>query len=341
MALTLGDLLPDMSTISMLINLDGALQVAQAAMSFYASYVVSKIDVFVKTCVTIYVIWYGLALMRGEIKEVMTDAHMRVFKVAVVSMLALNFANYNQIVAQFAWTMPESLVQWLTPSNMITDITAMAVSAPPYSDNSVRVVDLSILLISTVMSATVSIMQSSLAASSISGQTDPTLFAAGMGVGVAGASIAAVVAGILLVAKMSLSVLLALGPLFIVAILSEKTKAYFEGWLSQVLNFILVILLLTLTIYILFPILIITVSSYYLIAHVAGALTLRESVELITVLGIFLAVIKQVPTTAAALVRGYAVTPAQERSVQGGGGQVQGSGKSANQANAEQRAGGK
>jgi type IV secretion system protein VirB6 len=159
-----------------------------------------------------------------------------------------------------------------------------------------------------------------------------------MGVGVAGASITAVVAGILLVAKISLSVLLALGPFFLVSILSEKTKAYFDGWLSQVLNFILVILLLTLTIYILFPILIVTVSSYYLIAKLTGSLSLQESVELITLLGIFLAVIKQVPTTAAAVVRGYAVGGAQERSLQGGGGHAQDSGKSPSQIQQEQNA---
>jgi len=326
------DLLPGLSAINFLINLEGALQVAQAAMSSYAVYVVSQIDTFVKTCLTIYVIWYGLALMRGEIKEVMTDAHVRVFKIALVSMLALNFANYNNVIAQFAWHLPEHLVQWLTPSNALKGIADMVME----SDDST---DLSILLISTVMSATVSIMQASLGTSSISGQTDPTMFAAGMGVGVAGASITAVVAGILLVAKISLSVLLALGPLFIVSILSEKTKAYFDGWLSQVLNFILVILLLTITIYILFPILIVTVSSYYLIAHFTGSLSLQESVELITLLGIFLAVIKQVPTTAAAVVRGYAVSGAQERSLQGsGGGHAQDSGKSASQLQQEQNA---
>ncbi len=83
---------------------------------------------------------------------------------------------------------------------------------------------------------------------------------------------------------------------------------------------------------------IITVSSYYLIAYVAGALTLRESVELITLIGIFLAVIKQVPTTAAAVVRGYAVSGAQERSIQGSGGHAQDSGKSASQVQQEQNA---
>ena len=331
-SMNISNLLPGLSTINFVANIDGALQVAMVAMSSYASYLASQINLFVKTCLTIYVIWYGLALMRGEIKEVMTDAHIRVFKVALVSMLALEFANYNLIVAQFAWHLPENLVNWLLPSNVSNKITSLVVGDTSGST------DISIILISTIMSATVSIMQASLGAASLAGQTDPTMFAAGMGVGVAGASITAVVAGILLVAKISLSVLLALGPFFLVSILSEKTKAYFDGWLSQVLNFILVILLLTLTIYILFPILIVTVSSYYLIAKLTGSLSLQESVELITLLGIFLAVIKQVPTTAAAVVRGYAVGGAQERSLQGGGGHAQDSGKSPSQIQQEQNA---
>lgn len=327
--LGLDKILPNLSVVNLLINLNGALQVAQAAMSFYAQYVVEQIDELVKTCLMLYVLWYGFALMRGEIREVMTDAHVRVFKIALVSMLSLEFAEYNQIVAQFAWTMPESLVQWLTPDNIL-DTLANMVFKPT------EATDLSILLISTVMSATISIMQTALSAASISGQTDPAMFASAIGIGVAGASVTAIVAGILLVAKMSLAVLLAIGPLFILCILSEKTKPYFDGWLSQVLNFILVILLLTLTIYILFPILLVTVSSYYLISQFSGTLSLQESVELITLLGIFLAVIKQVPTTAAALVRGYAVSPIQERSLQGQSSQSQATGKTANQIQMEQ-----
>lgn len=332
MALGLADLFPDMSTVNMLMNIDGALRVAQAAMSFYAKNVVIKIEGIVKACLSMYVIWYGLALMRGEIKEVMTDAHIRVFKIALVIMLSMSSAKYNGIISSFFWQMPENLVKLLIPGNVITELTSIVVKGPAGTD-------LSLLLISTVMSATTSLMQSSLSASSMAGQTDPGLFAAGMGVGVAGASVTAVVAGILLVAKISLSVLLALGPFFLLAILSEKTKSYFDGWLSQVLNFVLVILLLTLTIYILFPLMIVTVSSYYLIAHFAnGVLTLRESVELITLLAIFLAVIKQVPTTAAAVVRGYAVGALQERGLMASGssGSAAG-GKSANQAYAEMK----
>ena len=327
---SIAGLVSGLTQVEFLVNLVGALQVAQAAMSSYAAHVVGAIDHFVAICLTIYVVLYGFALMQGHVRDIQHDAFIKLFKLAVVLTLCRNFAIYNNEVAQFFWNMPENLVNWLTPSKVMTMLESFVPSGVTNST------DLSILLISTVMSFTVSLMHSSLAASSLAGQTDPTMFATGMGIGVAGASLTAVVAGILLVAKVSLSVLLALGPFFLVSILFEKTKAYFDGWLSQVLNFVLVILLLTLTIHILFPILIITVASYYAVAQVTGALSLRESVELITLLGIFLAIIKQVPTTAAAVVRGYAVGGAQERQLSGSGGaSAQSGGKSASQAQAE------
>jgi type IV secretion system protein VirB6 len=326
----IGGLVP----VTFLINLIGALEVAQTAMSYYAAHVVGAIDQFVATCLTIYVILYGFAMMNGHVKDVSHDAFIRLFKIAIVLTLSRNLAYYNNEVAQLFWNMPEQLIQWLTPATVMSMIASMLPAGSPTTST-----DMSILLISTVMSFTVSIMHSGLEASSAAGQTDAAVFASAMGVGVAGASFSAVVAGILLVAKISLSVLLALGPFFLVSILFEKTKAYFDGWLSQVLNFILVILLLTLTIYLLFPILIITVASYYAVSLATGALSLRESVELITLLGIFLAVIKQVPTTAAAVVRGYAVGAAQERNVGSSAGQSnQGGGKNASQAHAEMNA---
>lgn len=322
-------LIDGLSQVQFLINLVGALQVAQSAMSSYATHVAGEIDLFARTCLTIFVVLYGIALMLGHVREVQYDAFIRIFKIAVVYLVARNAAVYNAEIAQFFWHMPEHLISWLSPDSVRTMLEKFI---PAGSDTSKT--NISILLISTVMSFTVSLMHASLSASSLTGQTDLTLFASGLGIGVAGASLTAVVAGILLVAKMSLAVLVALGPFFMVTILFEKTKSYFEGWLSQVLNFVLVILLLTLTVQLIFPILIITVASYYAVAKLVGVLSLRESVELITLLGIFMAIIKQVPTTAAAVVRGYAVGALQERNLTTPSGSASG-GKPANQVQAE------
>ncbi|MGB7816292.1 MAG: type IV secretion system protein [Methylotenera sp.] len=316
-------------SLEVLINLWGALQIAQSAMASYASYAMQSIKPYVYTWLTLFVVLYGFALMRGVIKDPINDVAIRVFKITVITVLAINIGNYDNYVIQFFWTMPDKLIEWITPNpvlNLLRNIVP-----PGYGGT-----DLSILLISGLMSAVMEIMNSGLLAANVGGQTDPTAFAAGLGIGVAGAGIVGVVAGILLVAKMSLSILLALGPFFLITILFEKTKHYFDGWLAQVVNYVVVVVLLTLTIYLLFPILLITVGSYYALAKIAGALSLKESVELMTLLGIFLAVIRQVPTTAAALVRGYAISGPQERSLVGSSSNSQ-SGKSATQIQAEQR----
>jgi type IV secretion system protein VirB6 len=309
MALDLTSLLPGLDDLQFLINLEGALQVAQGAMSGYTKYIIGNMGKFITNALILFVALYGFAFMKGAIKEPVNDFSIRMFKIMMVAFLSTSFASYNDYIAQWFWDLPEDLITRLTPPNAITYITNLLPSGPTTNT------DRAIMLISTLMSAVVQIMHNNLLASDINGTTDPTLFAAGLGIGVAGASISAVVAGVLLVAKMSLSVLLALGPFFLVTILFEKTKHFFDGWLSQVLNFVLVVILLTLTIYVLFPVLIITVSGYYLLSEVYGALSLKESVELMTLLGIFLAVIRQVPTTAAAIVRGYAVSPPGQQSI--------------------------
>lgn len=321
-----GTLFPGLSTLQMLIILDGALQTAQAAMSYYAKEVIGAIGPFVKNSAWLFVMLYGFAMLRGAVKDPINESWTKLFKITVVVILSVEFATYNNYVAQFFWNLPKYLTDWLIPSDIVDSLKAFL---PDDSE------DMAIMLVTAFMSAIVEIMSDGLSASDHSGDTDPTAFAAALGVGAAGASLTAIVAGILLVAKFSLSILLALGPFFIVSILFEKTKQYFEGWLTQVVNFVVVILLMTLTIYVLFPVLLIAVSSYYLITLAAGALSLKESVELITLMGIFIAIIKQVPTTAAALVRGYAVATPQERMLTRGHGDTSSTG---NKSNVQQQA---
>jgi type IV secretion system protein VirB6 len=332
MAVSFTSLFPSLSTLQVLINMEGALQTAQTAMSSYAQNVSTAIGPLVKVSLTLYVLLYGFALMRGVVKEPLNDAGIRIFKITAVISFALNFAQYNKTIALFFWGLPEDMVNWLTPSALMTFIQSIIPAGPTTST------DISIMLVSTLLSAVVEIMHLSLLAGNVGGQTDPTAFAAGLGVGVAGAGISAVVAGTLLVTKISLSVLLAVGPFFMISILFERTKQYFEGWLTQVINYVLVVFLLTLTINLIFPILLITVSSYYLIAELAGGLTLQESVELMILLGIFLAVIRQVPTTVAAIVRGYAINaPGERNMVANGAFSNQSQGKSRAQVQQEQQ----
>ncbi|PKO47051.1 MAG: hypothetical protein CVU29_03730 [Betaproteobacteria bacterium HGW-Betaproteobacteria-22] len=321
----LSQLFPNLSTLQMLIVLDNTLQTAQAAMFFYSETVVSGIRTFARYTAIIFVFLYGWGMVTGQIKEPIQETWNRFFKLAAVVTIALSITAYKPI-AEFIWDLPTWLTNTLIPSSIVTflqDFLPVGTS------------DMPLMLVSVFMSAVVQIMSNGFQSSNIGGETDPTAWAAAFGIGAAGVSLSAIVAGILLVAKFSLSVLVALGPFFIMSILFEKTKHYFDGWLAQVTNFIVVILLITITIYILFPVILIAVSSYYLIMLFIGSLSLTESVELLTLMGIYIAIMRQVPTTAAALVRGYAVGSPQERSVMTHGNGADGGGKTANQQQAE------
>lgn len=320
----LTQLFPDLSTLQMLILLDESLQTAQAAMFFYSETVVNGIRLFAKNTAIIFVFLYGWGMVTGAIKEPIQETWTRLFKLFAVVTIALNITAYKEI-ATWIWDLPTYLTDTLIPASIVTFLQSFL---PAGSS------DLALMLITVFMSAAVEIMSTGLQSSNIGGQTDPTAWAAAMGIGVAGMSLSAIVAGILLVAKFSLSVLVALGPFFILSVLFEKTKHFFDGWLAQVINFIVVILIMTLTVYVLFPVILIAISSYYLVMKFVGTLSLKESVELVTLMGIYIAIIKQVPTTAAALVRGYAVASPQERSL-GGGHAGSNGGKSAGQQQAE------
>lgn len=319
-------LFPGLNTLQVLIILDNTLQTAQAAMFFYSETVVTGIRSFAKYTAIIFIFLYGWGMVTGSIKEPIQETWNRFFKLAAVVTIALNITGYKEIET-FIWDMPTYLTDTLIPSSIVTFIKSFL---------PVGTTDLPLMLISVFMSAIVEMMSLGLQSSNIGGQTDPTAFGAAFGLGVAGAGLSAIVAGILLVAKFSLSVLIALGPFFIMSILFEKTKHFFDGWLAQVINFIVVILIMTITIYILFPVILIAVSSYYLVLIFVGSLSLTENVELVTLMVIYIAIIRQVPTTAAALVRGYAVGSPQERSVvkQGTDGGM-GGGKSSMQQQAE------
>jgi len=125
--------------------------------------------------------------------------------------------------------------------------------------------------------------------------------------GVMAGGLTAVTLGSLIVAKVSLAILLALGPVFVPTILFEKTKHLFDGWLGQIVNYVLLLLLMSVAIYILFPVLLVIIASYFALAKLVG-LTISDSVQLTALLGIFIAVMKQVPSTAASISRGYALS---------------------------------
>jgi type IV secretion system protein VirB6 len=118
-------------------------------------------------------------------------------------------------------------------------------------------------------------------------------------------------AGFLLVlSKIALAVLLALGPLFILTSLFESTKRFFDVWIGQAVNYVFLVMLTAATIKLLF-----TIVSMYLdavfgtYASTGGAdPNYTEIFPMLALCGIGVLVLVQMPSIASALGGGVALS---------------------------------
>lgn len=110
---------------------------------------------------------------------------------------------------------------------------------------------------------------------------------------------------LLSLSRVALSVLLAMGPLFIALLFFESTKRFVEAWLAQLANYAFVAVLT-----VLIAALMLTVLSTAAQAAVAtgGGITIAEAVRVCLAAGLTLLVLRQVMPMAAALASGVALS---------------------------------
>jgi type IV secretion system protein VirB6 len=110
---------------------------------------------------------------------------------------------------------------------------------------------------------------------------------------------------LLSLSRVALSVLLAMGPLFIALLFFESTKRFVEAWFAQLANYAFVAVLTALI-----AALMLTVLSTAAQAAVAtgGGITIAEAVRVCLAAGLTLLVLRQVMPMAAALASGVALS---------------------------------
>lgn len=303
------DLLPGLEQVQMFALLMGALDVARASIQGIAQNVMNQIAPTVYAILVLYVILYGAMLMNGAIKETLHDVMVRVFKLGFVIWFAFNSIDYIGYAVLYVWTLPEELIAFLLPPNLLTTVAGFATLGFGSTTTSI---DIAAGLVATMASSLLSIVNTLLQAASTAGGGLNTLHILATGLGVVATGLTAVTLGALVVAKVSLAILLGLGPVFIPMILFKKTQPYFDGWVAQIFNYVLVLLLMSVAIYILFPVLLVMIATYYALSAAVG-LTVTDGLQLTALIGIFIAVMKQVPSTAASISRGYAVGLPQDK----------------------------
>lgn len=110
---------------------------------------------------------------------------------------------------------------------------------------------------------------------------------------------------LLALARIALSVLLALGPLFLTLLLFDSTKRFFEAWLAQLSNYALITIL---TVLVAALMLAVVGSAANAAASTGGGIQIVEAVRVCLAAGLTLLIMRQVMPMAAGLASGLALS---------------------------------
>jgi len=188
-----------------------------------ASDVIAQVAGPLRLALVLYVLLYGIAILRGAISEPVVDFAVRSLKLAFIYMLATTVAYSTWVTTPLFHTLPDTLTQ------------AISGAATP---------DVGTAFDQFFNRA--AYLGEKIAKEASLDNWAPLLMSGA--VYVVGAIAAAVGFGVVLIAKVALALLVALGPIFIALALFDGSRRFFFGWLSQAVNY-LVLMALIITIF--------------------------------------------------------------------------------------------
>lgn len=181
--------------------------------------VIAEVSGPLRLALVLYVLLYGFAILRGAISEPVIDFAVRSLKLAFVFMLVTSGGYANWVTQPLFHTLPDTLARAVAGSNSGdagTAFDAFFHRAGYLGQKAAQEASLANWLPLVVSGA----------------------------VFVFGALAAALGFGIVILAKVALALLVALGPIFIACALFEATRRYFFGWLSQAVNYLVLFALI-------------------------------------------------------------------------------------------------
>lgn len=183
------------------------------------SSVIAEVAGPLRAALVLYVLLYGFAILRGSIAEPVMDFTVRSIKLALVYMLATTTAYSSWVTEPLFRVLPDTLTQAISGSGM-PDVGA---AFDQFFNRAAYLAD-------------------KIAREASAIDFGPWILAAV--VYVIGALAAALGFGVVLVAKVALALLVALGPIFIACALFEATRRFFFGWLAQAVNYLILFALI-------------------------------------------------------------------------------------------------
>jgi type IV secretion system protein VirB6 len=232
------------------------------------------------TLATIYVMIWGYLHLRGAIEEPIMEGAKRILVLAVILGVVLSLWEYNAVFVEFFVTTPNALSgAILNGNNAITTIDGVWVKGGDVASSLIQQGDI------------------------FNNHFD--FYLAGFAVYLFVGFICVWMAYLFCLSIVAVGILLALGPLFIMGLMFEATKRFFEAWVAQLSNYALIIVIASVAAKLLLNML----DAYATKALALGAgITIADSAELCLACAFVLLIMKQVPSLAAGLASGVALS---------------------------------
>jgi len=234
----------------------------------------------VVTLGVVYLMIWGYLLLGGKVEEPLVHGLKRILTLAVVLGVALRLWLYNDLIVDTFFRAPTALAAQVIGSF-----------------DSVGIVD---KIIFEGGDAGAQLLQKG---GIFDG--DFTFYIAGVLVYLIVGLTAVYTMFLLALSRIALSVLLALGPLFIMLMLFENTKRFFESWIAQLANYAFVTILTVLVAALMMHLL--DVATQQAVAT-GGGIQIAHAVRVCLAAGLTFLVMRQVMPMAAALASGFALS---------------------------------
>lgn len=184
-----------------------------------ASNVIAQVAGPMRAALVLYVILYGFAILRGAISEPIVDFAIRSLKLTAIYLLATTVAYSDWVTTPLFQTLPAAISQALGGSAS----TDPGAAFDQFFAHAAYLGD--------KIAATANV-------------TNPGPWLEAGAVDVIGGMAAALGFGVVIVAKVALALIIALGPAFVACALFDVTRRFFFGWLSQAINYVLLMALI-------------------------------------------------------------------------------------------------
>jgi type IV secretion system protein VirB6 len=233
----------------------------------------------------IYIAMWGYMMLFGRVQEFLTDSFFRMLRITCIVTFGLTVGTYHSVVVNFLQGFPEKI------SNVVSGAAGAGAGAT-----------LDALFEKVYIVASTAWEQGGV----MNGNFGLYILA-GIILGV-GCVFCVYVAFLMLLGKIVVTMLLAIGPLFITCLLFTTTQRYFEAWISALMNYSFVLILS-----VALGSMVLSFATSYINAMAPDESALENMANLFDVgalciiFGLSWLVIQQVPTMAASLGGGFSL----------------------------------